>query len=366
MKTLLITLDYYPATGGVAEYYGHMVKFWPGETKLDVLDNQNSQLMHPKLPLLKWLPSLLTIYKKLKSDQYDHVIIGQILPLGIAVVWLSKILKFKFTVVLHGMDIALAIKTPRKQRQTRKILLAANKIVANTEYTASLAKNFMEGEINGKVFIVNPGIDSTEIINFTTEEITEFKKKNGLENKFILLTIGRLVKRKGVDRIILALTSLNKLLPKLTYVILGGGPDEAYLRGLANSTSSNFAQHIIFTGVLTGRDKWLWLAACDAFIMTARDDDGDVESFGIVYLEAGLYKKPVIASNVGGVVEAVVDGVTGIMVDQKNTDEIAEAISYLFSNPEICKKLGEQGRARAMEKFEWSVLTNNFYNIINL
>lgn len=364
MKILLITLDYYPSTGGVAEYYGKLAKHWPDISGLEILDNRNNQLMSPKLPYLKWLPSLLTIYKKIKQTEYDHIIIGQILPLGIAARWLKKILNFRFSVVLHGMDIASAIRTPRKKRQIRKILLAAEKVIANTDYTAGIAKKTMQGMIDDKVFIVTPGVDPEEAPNFSIQEIQEFKKRFGLEDKLVLLTIGRLVKRKGVDQVILALSKMNAYWPKLAYVIVGGGPDEEYLKDLANSLPSNFSKHIIFTGPKTGIDKWRWLAACDIFLMTARDDNGDVESFGIVYLEAGLMNKPVIAGKTGGVGEAVTDGVTGIMVDPRNTDDIAESIIELINNPQTRKDLGEQGRERSLKEFGWEDRARHIYNIL--
>jgi len=113
----------------------------------------------------------------------------------------------------------------------------------------------------------------------------------------------------------------------------------------------------IFLGKITDEEKWAWMDLCDIFIMPSRNIDDDFEGFGIVYLEANLSGKPVIAGDTGGVRDAVQNGVSGLLVDPENVDEIANAIIKLSKDKELIKKLGEQGRERAIREFNWEVIS---------
>ena len=103
---------------------------------------------------------------------------------------------------------------------------------------------------------------------------------------------------------------------------------------------------------------------CDVFIMPARESKDDVEGFGIVYLEAASFTKPVIAGRGGGVREAVVDNETGILVDGKNADEIAGAIIKLFKDKDLREKLGRQGRERVEKEFSWEKSAGEFEKLL--
>jgi len=117
-------------------------------------------------------------------------------------------------------------------------------------------------------------------------------------------------------------------------------------------------------GLSSAPQKWAWLEQCAAFIMVPRADGDDTEGFGIVYLEANSFGKPVIAANVGGVPDAVEDGVSGLLVNPENEDEIAGAIIKLFCDDNLREKLGRQGKARAEEKFNWPKIAEDFKELL--
>ena len=109
----------------------------------------------------------------------------------------------------------------------------------------------------------------------------------------------------------------------------------------------------------------LYYSLADIFIMASRQlANGDVEGFGIVYLEANLRGKPVIAGDSGGVRDAVKGAYSGILVDPKKTEAITNAIITFAKNPELRKKLGEQGRERAMREFRWEDKIKKIYNLV--
>jgi len=111
-------------------------------------------------------------------------------------------------------------------------------------------------------------------------------------------------------------------------------------------------------------EKNNWLNLCDIFIMPSKNINGDFEGFGIVYLEANMAGKPVIASQSGGVGDAVVNGVNGLLVDQENIDKIADAIIKLVEDENLRKKLGESGRNRALKDFNWQRQAKKIFNIL--
>lgn len=363
MKILLATTDYLPSYGGVANYYANIVSHWP-EGQLSVLDNNQKQLVDEKRSFIKWLPAIKTLRAKLKNKEFDHLIVGQILPLGTVAIWLQKFYEFDFSVVIHGMDFTFALKVPRKKKIAKNILLKSKRIICSNTFVAGQVIDFIGKDKSEKVFVVNPGIERADVRPKNEARIAELKKQYDLENKFVILTLARFVKRKGVDQMILALTRLHERWPQLAYVVAGGGPDEEYLKAYAQSAGSNFQDRIKFVSAPNDEDKWQWMHLCDCFAMPARNEDGDFEGFGIVYLEAGLCSKPVIAGKAGGVPDAVEDGVNGFLIEPTDNESMSRAIITLMDNQDVKEKLGQQGKERAENKFPWKDQTEKFYQII--
>jgi len=359
MKTLLITLEYPPFRGGVASYYGNLAKYWPIEEKLIVIDNHRGELMPDNKPL-SWLPAISLLKRKLDTGGFDRLIVGQILPLGTVTYIASLFHPIKYTVFLHGMDLAFALRTGRKRFLSKLILNRADKIICANSYVKDrLIETWPQFE--DKIGVINPGIESG-VPDTDPYDLRSIKNSYNLEGKTILLSLGRLVKRKGVDQTIEALAQIpEEDSHNLMYFIAGAGPREEYLKKLV---PLRFAKKIIFLGELSEDEKWAWLRLCDIFIMPSRDISGDFEGFGIVYLEANLCGKPVIAGNSGGVRDAVVDGVTGLMVDPEKADNIGTAIIHLLNDPELRNKLGEQGRQRALKEFDWESQTAKIWQFI--
>lgn len=359
MKTLLITLEYPPFRGGVASYYGNLAKYWPIDEKLIVLNNNRGELMPNHKPFA-WLTAIPLLKRKLDTGNFDRLIVGQILPLGTAAYIASLFHPIKYAVFLHGMDLAFALKFGRKRFLSKLILDRADKIIcANSYVREKLLENWPQ--LEAKVKVVNPGIEGGAP-EADPYDVRTIKNSYDLEGKTIMLSLGRLVKRKGVDRTIEALTRIpEEESQNLIYFIAGSGPREEYLKKLV---PLRFAKKIVFLGKLSEDEKWAWLRLCDIFIMPSRDIAGDFEGFGIVYLEANLCGKPVIAGNSGGVKDAVVDGVTGLMVDPEKVDDIKAAIVRLLKDPELRHKLGEQGQKRAIEDFDWETKIGDIWQFI--
>jgi phosphatidylinositol alpha-1,6-mannosyltransferase len=362
MKTLLFTLEYPPMIGGVSNYYHNLVKHWPGE--IFVLDNNKNKLLARWL-WPKWLPALSRLWQVIRKEKIKHILVGHVLPLGTVTYCVSRLTGTPYTVFLHGMDFTYALAHKRKKKITRKILLAATNIICASRFTASLVREFLGEKGGEKIKIIYPGVARPNFPDLEKVK-TALRKKYNLDGKFILLSIGRLVKRKGFDMVIKALPEILKYVPNLYYILAGDGPDKKYIYECAKGVPN-----IFFLGKISEKEKWAWLELADIFIMPTRvrkKSRGvaglDFEGFGIVYLEASLAGKPVIGGEGSGAAEAVKSAVTGILVDGRNREKISGAVIRLAQDVSLRQKFGKQGKARAEQEFGWEEQTKKIYNLI--
>jgi len=353
MNILLVTSEFAPFKGGVANYYDNLAQAWPADDKFTVLHNNEKRLIGDS-SLWPWRHAFKSIRTEIKKNFIDYLMVGQILPLGTVAWCLSLFRPLKYAVFFHGMDLSYTLRRRHKKILAKMIIGRADKIIcANSYVKEELDKYYPQG--SAKAIISHPGV-AGEAPSVEESLINDLKIKYGLGehgSSVSLLTLGRLVKRKGIDKTIAALDILPaEWRNRIKYFIAGVGPDEDYLKNLVPSRLKN---QIIFLGDL-GREKWAWLNLADIFIMPARDIDGDYEGFGIVYLEANLCGKPVIAGRSGGVRDAVVSGLNGLTVNEEDENSLAEAIIQLANDKNLRDRLGQQGRARALAEFKWSDL----------
>ena len=351
MKILLFTLEYPPFKGGIANYYGNIVKHWPKPNEIFVLDNNKNKLIKNWL-YPKWLLAFFQLKKVIKKNKIEHILIGHILPLGT----ITYLLGLKYSVILHGLDFSLASKSGKKKWLTKKILKRADNIICANTYLAKSVANFLGNK--EKIIIVNPGVENE--LSRDVKYETEIKNKYNLNDKLIILTVGRLVKRKGIDTVLKTLPDVLKKIPNLYYIIFGNGPELNNIKKLiAQLNLDNYVKIIIDAD---DRNKNAFYNISDIFIMPSRKIEEDFEGFGIVYLEANLAGKPVIAGNSGGVSDAVHDHINGLLVAPDSLEEIGASIISLVNNKNLRQNLGEQGKIRAINKFNWNKQTELIYN----
>ncbi|MFA4942281.1 MAG: glycosyltransferase family 4 protein [Patescibacteria group bacterium] len=355
MKTLLFTLEYPPTNGGVANYYYNLEKNWPEASNFKVL-------------FRKYFPSpfqYILYFQDLKrfvrSEKIDYILVGQILPLGSVTYLFSLLFRKPYAVFLHGMDFPLSVINWRKIFLTRRILGRSKKIICANNYVAKLVRDFSP-KLAGKIIVVNPGVGMALDVN--PQRIAELRYKHNLANKKVIITIGRLVKRKGVDAILSVLELLGReKTSDWRYIVLGAGPDEEYLKNICHVKGLD--DLVAFVGSISEEDKWAWLEICDLFALPARNIAGDFEGFGIVYLEANLAGKAVLAGDSGGVSDAVLNGLNGLLVDPEDVNDISIGLEKLMNNNELRDSLGQKGLARARVDFNWQKQAKQIYLEIN-
>jgi len=145
-------------------------------------------------------------------------------------------------------------------------------------------------------------------------------------------------------------------------VIVGTGLDRERIEALIKELS--LEKNVLFMGKIPDSELGIYYALCDIFIMISRSGSRRVEGFGLVYAEAGVYGKPVIAGRTGGVPEAVKDGHNGILVNPFSVDEVEMAIRKLLSDPDLARKMGANGRKRVEHEFNAKIMAGKTLKIL--
>ena len=357
-KTLLVTIDFPPAVGGVATYWKQIAKSssleelviltLPASTSFDdsISPNVIRKKMFYTLIWPRWIRGIFTIYSTYKKHNCDQIIVGQLLPVGNMVWVLSKLFSIPYFIQIYGMDILQASRHRRKKWLAKIILMNAKKVLVNTKFVGNLVNKIVGQELPTTVIYPIP-----ESMPEPNEKLRQqLVQQHKLNAKRIILTIGRLVPRKGQDKTLGAMLHIWQNYQDAIYVIVGDGPDLTRLKTMA----APHQDKVIFTGRVSDQERNAWLSLADIFVMPARQSDEDVEGFGIVYLEAGSFGIPVIAGRAGGAVEAVLHEKTGLLVDPEDIDKIAEAILRLLNDRELADKLGIQAKMRLRNEISWS------------
>jgi phosphatidyl-myo-inositol dimannoside synthase len=339
IDTLLITFDYFPNVGGVARYLFSYAK----KNNVDVLcgdadfvDEKEQGVSRKKLlwsAWPKWLP--LLFWGLVYSRRYKKIVASHILPAGYAALLAKK----PYILILHGLDIINAGKGKWKRYWAKKILDRADKIIVNSRATGELLR-----QIFGDLYKYE--IECPAIFPLRPPE-KDLKAEYGLADKKIILSLGRLVKRKGHEKIIRLLPQILREAPEAVFVIAGGGPERQELQNLAKTFG--VPEQVIFLGKVKESELPEIYDMCDIFAAPSLPSKDDWEGFGMVCLEAAYFAKPVIVTNVGGLPEAVENNVTGFVV--QNDEELFEKIILLLKDEELRNQLGEVGKERVKKYF---------------
>ena len=251
---------------------------------------------------------------------------------GLAAALVPKRWRGTLTVFVHGMELGVRPGSIR-DRAMRFVFARSRCVIANSAFVAGRVRAL---GLAREPVVVWPGVDERTIPRTRAPVPT-------------IVFVGRLVARKGVDRLIEALA----LMPRRDIVlhVVGDGIQRRALEVLA--LRLGVRERVIFSGAVddAARDRALGEAWC--FAMPSRADGGDVEGFGIVYLEAAMAGIPVIGGRGSGAEEAIAHGETGLLVDGRDATALAEALESIVGDRERAEAMGAAGRERALNAFSW-------------
>lgn len=225
--------------------------------------------------------------------------------------------------------------------------------VAISQYTRGLL--LKAGVEPARITIIRPGIDLDRFSPLADAEPVRARLPC---HDLVMLTVCQLSMKKGVDTTIAVLPELRKSFPGLIYVVVGSGNDLARLQALAKS--SGVSDIVVFLGRVSDSELPAVYAAADVFAMPTRLDEsrGDVEGFGLAFLEAGSQQVPAVGPICGGSSDAIQDGVTGYLVDPFDPVALRVRIQQLLGDSALRRRMGEAARRFALQPTDWSpVLT---------
>jgi phosphatidylinositol alpha-1,6-mannosyltransferase len=246
----------------------------------------------------------------------------------------------------HGEDLTSALTSREYTLLTKLVYKGAAAALANSRNTADLLEQL--GVPEEKIHVVHPAVDADRF--HPKVDGREIRKRYAAPGDIMLLSVGRLQMRKGQDVAIEAVARLKAELPGLRYVIAGDGEERERLEVMVDQLGVR--EHVFFAGIVPEAELSAYYAACDIFVLPNRVHEGDIEGFGIVFLEAAASGKPVIGGNSGGVPEAVERNVTGLLVDG-TVDEVVKSIRTLATCETQRQRFGLAGRVRALGLFSW-------------
>lgn len=277
--------------------------------------------------------------------------------------WLSKRHGVPYAVLVHGSD--LLVESGVYQTGIRPLLKGARLVFANSRNTARLARE--KGVKEERVRVVCPGVVEDVAAGADAGGASEKIKALAAEaaGRPVLLTVGRLVKRKGVLEFIRdVMPRVRVELPDAQYWVVGGEPGASLIHrerigsALQNAIRATGQEDCIrLLGRLQDADLAAVYEAAKLFVFPCLDLPHDIEGFGIVVLEAALRRVPSVATRCGGIPDAVEEGVTGKLVQPGNPEAMAETVVRLLRNPERLARMGVAGERRAREVFNWGAVS---------
>jgi glycosyltransferase involved in cell wall biosynthesis/peptidoglycan/xylan/chitin deacetylase (PgdA/CDA1 family) len=301
------------------------------------------RLLFQDFPL--YAKALIAAARIVRAHNINVVCVGELVTgswLGIA---LRKLYKVKMIVYVHGEEITTVTGGRLSGNKRKDYLHAADKIVAVSSFTCDALTSMMDVKPESIVLIQN-GVDTDR---FTPgPRNLALVEKHGLTNKKVVITVGRMVARKGVDKAVLAIGQVLRHREDVHYLILGDGELRPEVEQII--AAEGLGEHITLVGKVSDSELVDYLRLSDLFLMPNRTmPDGDTEGFGLVFREANACRKPVIGGRAGGVVEAVLDNESGLLVDGNNVDDIAAAIERILGDDALAERLSANGLQLALD-----------------
>ncbi len=368
-RHLLVTNDFPPKVGGIQNYLWDLWQSLdpasyvvltassdPAAADFDRVQADRGVRIErvPGSTLFFPTPGALAAVRR-RVDQYDIdlVLLDPVLPLGL----LGPRLPVPYGVILHGAEVTIPGRLPGIRHALARVLEGATLVVSAGGYPATEGRRAAPA-MTAPVVEIPPPVDSSSIVPLVGSERAAVRARLGLPaDGPLVVSVSRLVPRKGMDVLLEAAARLAPSYPDLVVAVAGGGRELERLRRQAARSPVTAAM----LGRVSDEDRAGLLAAADVFVMACRNRwfGLEQEGFGIVFLEAAAAGVPQIAGDSGGAPEAVLDGVTGLVVRRpEDPGALAEALRTLLADPALRRRMGEAARIRARDTFAPDVLAS--------
>ncbi len=323
----------------------------------------NFDLISTRIPyitsLLRYLVIFITALYIIVKHRINVIHCGEPEPAGVVGYMLHILLGVPYVMYVHDDPEIPGLRLyPKIMRYCYR---NASGIIA----ACSQAKdNVMRYGVNSKrIMIIRTALERSFLNPADPHRI---RRKHSLENKKVLLTVGRLVEEKGHEEVIKLLPSIINRVPDTAYLIVGKGPYEDRLRKLAEK--HGVEKNVVFAGFVPYNDLPSYYAASDLFVMLNKEKKGvSREGLGMVFLEAGAQGKAVIGSASGGTADAIIQGETGYRISISQTDTLVDSITELLIDEEKRCELGTNGRNIVLRNFaDWKSRAESLYRFTKI
>ena len=270
---------------------------------------------------------------------------------------IARRLGWRLVIFVHGLEVTRWGSGP-KHGAMLAAFRAADLCLGVSRFSADLL--IEAGIPRERVQVLNNGVDTAYFHPVTDgeelERIHELRRRLGGDDHVLILTLARVIERKGQDMVIRALAELQARRPEIVggarYVIAGRGPEGELQRLQRLADNLGVTDAVVFWGYVAAGEMRIFYNACDVYVMASRVVAGqDVEGFGITFLEAAACAKPVIGGRSGGVPDAIADEETGFLVNPDDPRELAERLERLIADPDLRRRMGDAGLSRVRERF---------------
>jgi phosphatidyl-myo-inositol dimannoside synthase len=365
-RHVLVTNDFPPKLGGIQTYLWELwsrldpattvvltARSDPGHARFDAQQAARGLRIERVAGRLLYFPTPATlrrVRRLARETDARLVLFDPVLPLGL----LGPRLGLPYGVVLHGAEIAVPARVPMARLALARVLRGASVVVSAGQYPAAEAVR-SAGALT-RIAEIPPGVDCARFVRPNRAARLAARARFGVPDDAILVvSVSRLVPRKGMDVLIDAAGRLAASHPALAVVIAGSGRDADRLERRVAATRAP----VRLVGRISEEEKIALLGAADIFAMLCRSRWGGLEQegFGIVFLEAAAAGVAQVAGASGGAAEAVVDGETGLVVGRpRDAGDVASALRRLIEDPLLRDGMGAAARARAEAYFDYDVL----------
>ena len=367
MRLLIISTEFLPYSGGIGTHayqIGLLLQQMGWEiavvTPQDYAAQKEINEFNEKQPFpirrLRPMPGapFEALYRwRVTSDRITKWKPNLLFATGQRAVWLSAALasrhKLAWVAIGHGTEFGMPGLLERKL--TKWSFLKANAVICVSEFT----RNYMiaTGIRPALVKVIPNGADSSRFTILPPEKTTDFRKSLGFNGAKLIVTAGNVSERKGQDIVIRSLPMILQKEPDTHYLIVGKPSKEKEFIRIASELG--VAGRVHFVGRVDLDALVKYLNCCDVFVMTSRHTaDGDFEGYGIAVLEAALCGKPAVVSDNCGLVEAVVEGKTGLIVPENDPARTADAILSLLADKDRRARMGDDARRLTLDQRTWS------------
>jgi phosphatidylinositol alpha-1,6-mannosyltransferase len=375
-KILCITNDFGPRAGGIESFVIGLIERFPKNSVMVYTSSQEGDDAFDEMWLEKFgvkvirdrskilMPTFRVgrnVRKIIRSESIEKVFFGAAAPLGLLAAGLRRAGVKRIVALTHGHEVWWAKVFPFNLA-IRRIGSTVDHLTYLGEYTKGAISKALNPKAKAAMVKIAPGINTK---HFSPSAFSsELRNSLGLKDAKVIVSVGRLVHRKGQDRLIEALPKIKLSVPNAHLLFVGEGPYKEHLESLVSKNGMNGS--VTFVGRVQYAELAKYMCVGDVFVMPSRSRFAglEVEGLGIVYLEASACGLPVVAGKSGGAPDAVLEGVTGFAVDGTNLDEIADTTVRLLSDLETARQLGAQGKKWVEENWRWEIWAQKFQSLL--